>query len=132
MNPTRPDTAPFWAWLAQQQAAHGHLTLYQVTRQAGLSIPALYRIRTRDSRPSPATCRRLAALFGGDEDHVLALAGHRSAKSYDLRQVLRTLYPQAPAALVDQALGAVDRILSSPAASDRPGERTTRLPAEEV
>jgi len=112
MYGTELDSNPFWVWLTEQRTKRGNLSLQEVARQAGLNEGTLYQIRWRKSNPSPRTCRRLAGLFGVDEDYVLALAGHRSMKpTYDLRQVLCTIYPQVSSQRIDQALGALYYVL---------------------
>ncbi|MBU1877558.1 MAG: helix-turn-helix domain-containing protein, partial [Chloroflexi bacterium] len=101
MTKTPPDQKAFWDWLARQQAERQDMSLRQVALQAGLSVSTLYQRRIYGGQPSLLTCRKLAAFFDFDEDYVLTLAGHRPAvPNYDLRQVLRALYPLAPARLI--------------------------------
>ena len=114
MSETKPDSHPFWDWLAQQRAEHHDMTLRQVALRAGLSVSTLYQRRAYGGTPSPPTCRKLATLFDVDEDYVLALAGHRSTiLNYDLRQILRAKYPQTPPQRIEQALGALRYVLAA-------------------
>lgn len=74
---TPPDK--MWTGLAQfldDQCKQRGLSWREASLKAGLDHGAISRFIS-GTTPSPASCRKLATLFGVEEDLVLVLAGHK-------------------------------------------------------
>lgn len=66
------------AWIARQLERR-EWTAAELSRRLGVSSGRVSEWTTGKSRPTSASCLRLADVFDADPDEVLALAGHRVA-----------------------------------------------------